>query len=143
MSRANERKRERSVTMKRRRFLTCLVIVALFLTASIAYAAYDRTYNANSYHIYSTLRTKKTSKGYMTNDNDICRRTSNNAPATFYTNAWSSGNKRATETAWGSHGETVTAKFKPGFGAIDAKYKLEMGNPNNYKVRMVGDWTPN
>lgn len=52
--------------MKRRRFLTCLVIVALFLTASIAYAAYDRTYNANSYHIYSTLRTKKTSKGYMT-----------------------------------------------------------------------------
>ena len=102
-----------------------------------------RTCDANSYHIDSTLRTKATSKSYMTNENDICRQTSDSAKVSFYTNAWSSGNHRATETGYGAHGDTVTADFYSGFGAIDAKYKLEMGNPNNYRVRMVGDWTPN
>ncbi len=129
--------------MKRKRFLTCLLLVALVLASSVAYAAYDRKYDADSYHIYSTLRTKKYATSYMTNDNDICRRTSNNAQASFYTNAWSEGNNRATDTAWGVHAETVTASFRSGYGAIDAKYKLEMGNPNSYRVRMVGDWTPN
>jgi len=129
--------------MKHRRFMTCLILIVLILITTVAYAAYDRTYNANSYHIYSTLRTKKTSAAYMTNDNDICRRTSDNTEATFYTNAWSEANNRATETVWGTHAETVTANFLSGYGAIDAKYKLEMGNPNNYQVRMVGDWTPN
>ncbi len=129
--------------MKHRRFVICLVLVAVVLMTSVAYAAYDRTYNANSYYIYSTFRTKTTATGYMTNDNDICRRTSDNAEATFYTNAWSEGGKRATDTAWGNHADTVTANYKTGYGAIDAKYKLEMGNPNNYEVHMVGDWTPN
>jgi hypothetical protein len=129
--------------MKHRRLVNCLVLVAMVLAASVAYAAYDRTYNANSYHIYSTLRTKTTATRYMTNDNDICRRTSDNSEASYYTNAWSEGNNRATETAYGVHAETVTANYYDGFGAIDAKYKLEMGNPNNFEVHMVGDWTPN
>lgn len=129
--------------MKRMKMITLTLAVVLVLTASVAYASYDRTYNANSYHIYSTLRTKTSSTDHMTNDNDVCRRTSDSTEANFYTNAWSEGNNRATETGYGKHGETVEPKFNSGFGAIDAKYKLEMGNPNNYQVRMVGEWTPN
>lgn len=123
--------------------MTCLLAVVLTLTACVAYASYDRTYNANSYHIYSTLRKKTSSKDHMTNDNDVCRRTSDSSEATFYTNAWSEGNNRATQTGYGTHGDTVEPKYYSGFGSIDAKYKLEMGNPNNYQVRMVGEWTPN
>lgn len=45
------------------------------------------------------------------------------------------------------HGVLMERLLRPNsnldLAAIDAKYKLEMGNPNNYKVRMVGDWTPN
>ena len=52
-----------------------MLVVVLVLTASVAYASYDRKYSANSYYIYSTLRTKKSAKDHMTNDNDVCRRT--------------------------------------------------------------------
>ena len=129
--------------MKRMKMMAWMLVVVLVLTASVAYASYDRKYSAKSYHIYSTLRTKKSAKDHMTNDNDICRRTSDSTEARFYTNAWSEGDKRATKTGYGKHGDTVEPKFNSGFGAIDAKYKLEMGNPNNYQVRMAGEWTPN
>lgn len=129
--------------MKRMKMMAWMLVVVLVLTASVAYASYDRKYSANSYHIYSKLRTKASTADHMTNVNDICRRTSDSTEATFYTNAWSEGDKRATKTGYGAHGETVEPKYNNGFGAVDAKYKLEMGNPNNYQVRMAGEWTPN
>lgn len=143
----NKREPLKGVTnMKHVRMILCLALVASMMVTAVAFAStgeYDRDYNANSYKIYSTLHTKTSTKNYMTNDNDICRRTSDNATATYYTNAWSSGGNRATETKYGTHGQTVYPKFNTGYGAIDASYKLEMGNPNNYEVHMEGLWTPN
>lgn len=132
--------------MKHVRLILCLALLASMMVTATAFAAtgnYDRNYNANSYKIYSKLHAKTTATNYMTNENDTCRRTSDNSKTGYYTNAWSSGNKRATETKHGSHGQTVYPKFNSGYGSIDASYKLEMGNPNNYEVHIKGVWTPN